>query len=85
MGVIHVLEPKTTAREQPDPDLACTTFPARTEKIPATVDEAFLTNTIPEDARRLVPPAEPAPGVELLACRLPDTAEEGGILRLVTW
>ena len=85
VGVIQISEPKTTFRSQPDPSLACAGFPAPGEKIPATVDETFLTDTIPEEARQLVPPVEPAPGVELLACRLPDTAEEGGILRLFTW
>jgi len=85
VGVIQIPEPKTTSRDQPDPGLACAAFPASGEKLPATVDEAFLTEKIPEDARKLLPPAEPAPGVELLAYGLPGTAEEGGILRLSTW
>jgi len=33
----------------------------------------------------MIPPAELAPRVELLASRLPDTAIEGGILHLSTW
>jgi len=85
VGVIHIPEPNTTVRGQPDPDLPCATFPASGQEIPATVDEAFLSDRIPEDAQKLKPPAELAPGVKLIAYRLPDTATEGGILDLSTW
>ena len=40
---------------------------------------------IPEDASPIQPPAALASGVELLASRLPPTAEEGGILNIHTW
>lgn len=85
VGVIHIPEPNTTARGKPDLDLACVTFPASGQEIPATVDEAFLDDKTPEDAQRLVQPAELAPGVKLCAYRLADTATEGGILDLSTW
>ena len=85
MGIVHIPEPKATSRGKPDPGLACVTFPARAEEIPATIDQASFAGEIPNDAQKLVPPAELAPGVELIAYRLPDTAREGRILNLSTW
>ena len=75
VGVIQVAEPNTTARGQPDPNLACVTFPASGAEIPATVDAEFLADKIPEDARKPMPPVELAPGVQLIAYRLPETAD----------
>ncbi|MCH5377644.1 MAG: CapA family protein, partial [Planctomycetes bacterium] len=85
VGVVQVAEPGRTARREPDPNLPCTTFPASGDEIPAAVDETVLTDPIPEDAEKLTPPVELAPGVELIAFRQPETAMEGGILELSTW
>jgi len=85
VGVIRVSQPSRTARGPLDPDVPCATFPAGGEEIPTTVDTTFLTNGVPKDARKLVPPVELAPGVQLIAYRLPETAVEGGILDLATW
>lgn len=85
MGVVHIAGPKVTVRAEPDPKLACTSFPADTEPIQPVVDDNLLTGEIPEDARKLIPPAKIAPGVELMAYRVPATTDEGGILQLVTW
>jgi len=85
MGVINIAEPKVTHRPEPDPGLVFAMFPAHGEEISPTVAEAVLTLTIPEDGREVIPSAELAPGVELLAFRLPDSTNEGGILYLSTW
>ena len=85
VGVVQVAERNSTVRGQPDPDLACATFPADGAEIPATVDTGFLVGGIPEDARQPMPPVDLAPGVQLIAYRLPETASEGGILELSTW
>jgi hypothetical protein len=85
VGVIQVAEPNSTARGQPDPNLACVTLPVDEAEIPATVDAEFLNHQIPEDARRPAAPVELAPGVQLVTYRLPDEAREGGILELSTW
>ncbi|MBP7049623.1 MAG: serine hydrolase [Phycisphaerae bacterium] len=50
-----------------------------------SISDAVLVSEVPEDARRVTPPAELAPKVELLASRLPQSAVEGGILRVSTW
>lgn len=44
-----------------------------------------LRDRLPDDAVKVVPPREVAPGVELLGFRLPETAAEGGILTVTTW
>jgi hypothetical protein len=85
VGVIQISDAKATPRGRPDPRLPCTAFPVGGAEIPATVDPEFLANKIPEDARQPMPPVELAPGVQLVAYRLPETAREGGILELSTW
>jgi hypothetical protein len=85
LGVIQVARPNATAREQPDANLACATFPARGAEIPTSVDAEFLARSVPEDARQPLRPVELAPHVQLIAYRLPKTATEGGVLDLFTW
>ena len=85
IGVIPIAEPRVTARGEPDPQLVYAGLPARGEEIPGTVDESFLRERIPRDVQPLTPPAELAPGVRLVACQLPETATEGGLLELATW
>jgi hypothetical protein len=85
MGVIDIPKPKVTARREPESDLAFAVFPAEGEDISPMVCEAVLVAEVPEGSRAVVPPAEPAPGIELLASRLPDTVTEGGILHVSTW
>ncbi len=85
VGVIQVAEPTSTPHGQPDPNLACVTFPVGEAEIPATVDTESLNHQIPEDARKPAAPVELAPSVQLIAYRLPETAEEGGILQFSTW
>jgi hypothetical protein len=85
LGVIHVAEPKTTDRAEPDPNLDCAVFPAPGEEIPAAVDTEFLVDKPAEDARQLTPPVQLGPDVQLIACRLPETAMENGILNISTW
>jgi hypothetical protein len=85
LGVIDIPEPKATSRPEPDPGLAFAAFPAHGEEIEPMLCEVALTPEIPKDAHKVLPPAELAPAVELLAFHLPDTAVEGRILHLVTW
>jgi hypothetical protein len=85
VGLIDIPEPKATRRPEPDPGLAFATFPARGEQIEPAVSEAVLAPDIPEGSCKVIPPAELAPRVELLAFRLPGTAVEGEILNLSTW
>jgi CubicO group peptidase (beta-lactamase class C family)/transglutaminase-like putative cysteine protease len=85
MGVIDIAEPKATRRPELDAGLASATFPVHGKDISPAVAEAALTPEIPQGARKVIPPAELAPKVELLASRLPGTAVEGGILHLSTW
>jgi CubicO group peptidase (beta-lactamase class C family)/poly-gamma-glutamate capsule biosynthesis protein CapA/YwtB (metallophosphatase superfamily) len=85
VGIINIPEPRATSRSEPDPAVAFAAFPIRGEEIEPSISEAALVSEIPKDAHEVLPPAELAPGVELLASRLPDTAVEGGILRLSTW
>ncbi len=84
VGVLEIPEPKVTRRRPADRNLACTVFPAvKTFALPGAT--APVVKGIPEDAVEVDPPAKPAPGVELLAYRLPRTARERGILTLATW
>ncbi|MBN2130076.1 MAG: CapA family protein [Sedimentisphaerales bacterium] len=85
VGVIDIPAPKVTSRVEPDPGLAFAAFPCPGEEISPAVPEAVLVPEIPEDARKVIPPAELAPQVQLLASRLPGTAIEGGIVHLSTW
>jgi len=85
MGVVDISKPKVTPRPEPDPDLPFAVFPTEGKGIFPTASEAALVPEAPESSRKVVPPAELAPGVELLAFRLPDTVTEGRILHLSTW
>ncbi len=85
MGVIEVPEPRVSPRARPGPEAAGATLPLRGERIPLSVPDDALAAEIPEDASPIQPPAALASGVELLASRLPPTAEEGGILNIHTW
>ena len=85
VGVIDIAKPRATPRPKPDDGLAFSAFPARGEEIEPAVSEAALVSEIPENACKVLPPVKLAPGVELLAFRLPATALEGGILELCTW
>ncbi len=85
MGVVHIAKPKSTPRKAVDATQTCVTLPAKGETIPPALDTAFLNREIPADAKKLAPPVELASGVELVACRVPAQAEEGGILQLTTW
>jgi hypothetical protein len=74
-----------TGRERPDPNLDAVVFPADGGEIPAAVEPEFFTGQVPEDAQRLASPVDLAPGVQLVAFRLPETVPKGGILNLSTW
>ncbi len=84
LGVVRIAKPQATSRKEPASDAACQT-PAPRETIPPAVAETFLDTEIPGDARKLDPPVRLAPGVELVAWRMPAEAEEGGILQIATW
>lgn len=85
IGVIDIAEPKATPHPEPDRGLALAMFDAPRKEVAPMVSEAVLVSEMPEDARGVIPPAELAPGVELLASRLPQTVVEGGILQVSTW
>ena len=85
LGVVRIPNPKATLRRRPNPELACTTLPAEGTAIPPTTGKVLLDAEIPGTAVALDSPAQLAPGVELLAHDLPETADEGGLLRLATW
>lgn len=85
MGVVRIAKPKRTPRKAVDTTQACVALPAKGEKIPPALDTTFLNREIPADAKKLLPPVEVASGAELVACRVPAQAEEGGILPLATW
>ena len=87
MGVIEVPVPEELARGRPGPGTGGVTFPMEGVEIPPSLPEEAFVAEIPEDARAHVQPqpVSLAPGVELLASRLPQTAEEGGILDIHTW
>jgi len=85
VGVVDIAKPTVTPRSKPVLDPDCVTFPAKCVKIPAAISQAALTGNIPEDANKVIPPAEPAPGLELLAYKLPESTAQDGILYLSTW
>ena len=85
VGVIDIPEPRTTPRPQSDHDLTVTALGTPKEDIEPTVLETAPASDIPEDALDATPPVELAPGVELLASRLPQAVVEGRILRVSTW
>ena len=92
MGVIEIPAPKATARKRPAAEMTAEeeaepeAEPKTKEiEIPGSVDPSLLADKIPDDAHSLSPPGTPAPGVELLAYRLPKTAPQDGILKLATW
>ena len=85
MGVIRIEAPKRTQRSEPDPG-APPAGPFRTKAAIAFDPDAFsFPDALPADATALDPPAAFTPGLALLGYRLPPRAEEGGILRIVTW
>ncbi len=83
VGVVEIPEPRATPRPAPVPDLEFARFPRAVRLSPPRA-EAPLVTALPEDAVRLEA-CELAPGIELLGCRLPETASEGGILAIRTW
>jgi poly-gamma-glutamate capsule biosynthesis protein CapA/YwtB (metallophosphatase superfamily) len=85
VGVVEIPTPRVTPRSPPGPDLTFATFPAQGEKIAPGGPEEVPPAAIPPDVQKVTPPASLAPGVELLAFRLPGTAGEGEILSLSTW
>jgi hypothetical protein len=85
IGVIEIMGTKTIHLREPDPDLAYAVFPVNGEEISPMVSDSVLAHEIPENTLKIIPPVELAPGVELLASRLPDTAVEGRILNISTW
>ena len=74
-----------TSRERPGGAKGCIQLPMRGEPIAPAVPAGALTTTIPDEARRIEPPARPAPGVELVAASVPASAREGGMLTITTW
>ncbi|MBN1851881.1 MAG: CapA family protein [Pirellulales bacterium] len=85
MGILSITEPVVTARAVPHPTESCSQFPAKHPKIQPRIGEDQRTTEIPHDAHLIHPPAELAPGAELVAYQLPETATEGGILYISTW
>jgi len=85
IGVIAISEPKATPRIKLEVGAQCAKSAPKQDDLPTCVDESNLRARIPNDAVSLSTPVCLAPGLQLLAYRLPETAVEGGVLRVSTW
>ncbi|MBN1418784.1 MAG: CapA family protein [Planctomycetes bacterium] len=84
IGAIDVPRIRVTPRPPVRDDIEFVRFPA-TREIDVPRATAPIAARIPAEAIHLDRPAALAPGVELLAYRLPERATEGGILSIATW
>jgi len=84
IGVIQLAGIRVAPRPPVGDDIELVRFPA-TREFDVPRAEAPIAARIPKDAIRLDRPAALAPGIEILAYRLPERATEGGILKIATW
>ncbi len=85
LGAVEIAAPQATRRPAPDRSLPCASFPLPRRAITPAVPAAAVQQQLPGDVEPLPEPAPLAPGVELLACRLPQSAIHGRILGIDTW
>lgn len=84
IAIVEVADPRATPRSPVAEGLESASLP-RAAAFPSPRAESAIVPALPEVAARFEPPAELAPGIELLGASLPDEAPEGGILTVATW
>jgi len=80
-GVVNISSPKAATKGKYDPSTPC--FKPSPQEIEIPVAQSL--KTLPKDVKELSPPIPLAPGVELIAAKVPKNAPERGLLFLGAW